>query len=228
MLPPCLSLSLVSLDISDQPLNMTPLPEKFLSQTLRSRGVGARVGTLIGAGWMVSGLSGLSLFPAVLLGSVGLAAVLWLLISANQLIGAARKLPTPDAAAKEAHRRARRLFWINLAVEIALINAAIFLLSSPELHRYWVPAISLAVGLHFLPLASISSVPSYWTCGLAMMGVAAIVAVVLALDLSSPQLSIAAEAIVNAVVLWSTAAWGILTNARLTARSSEPALRSGR
>ena len=177
---------------------------------------------------MVSGLSGLSHVPAVLLGLVELAAVLWLLISAKQLIVAARGLPAPDAAAKDANRRVWRLFWINLAAEIALINAAVFLLSSPELHRYWVPAISLAVGLHFLPLASILSVPSYWTCGLAMMGMAAVIAVVLALDLSSPQLSVASEAMFNAVVLWSTAAWGILTNARLTTRSSEPALRSGR
>jgi hypothetical protein len=70
------------------------------------------------------------------------------------LIATARTLSAPDAAARLAARRLWRLFWINFAVEIVLLNVVVNLLARPALHIYWIPAISFIVGLHFLPMAS--------------------------------------------------------------------------
>jgi hypothetical protein len=53
-----------------------------------------------------------------------------------------------------------------------LLNLAVNLLRQPAQRVYWIPAISLIVGLHFLPMASFLRVPSYWGCGVAMMGTA--------------------------------------------------------
>ena len=201
---------------------------RSLAQILRSRGIGARVGTLIGCGWLISGLYDLPNTIRIPLGLLGLATVVPLLRGSRRLIILARSLPAPDAAALAANRRTWTLFWINLGVEIVLINLALVLLSRPALQPYWVPAISFVVGLHFLPMASFFAVPSYWGGGAAMIGTAAAISLAMRSAVVAPPLLIAGEAVGNAVILWSMAAWGLRTAAHLTTRSSEPALRSGR
>lgn len=183
------------------------------AQFIRSRGIGARVGTLIGAGWMVYGLLGFPNTVRVVVGLAGLVAVIFLLVTSRRLIASARTLPAPNAAAQSAHRRVWTLFWINLALEIVLLNVVIYLLAQPALHIYWIPAISLVVGLHFLPMASFFNVPSYWPCGLVLMGAAGAVTLVLRSGVASPGLYVAGEALFNALILWATAAWGIHTAA---------------
>jgi len=163
---------------------------------------------------------GLLWFPdvvRVLVGLVGLVAVVILMIASRRLVASARNLPAPNAAAQSTNRRVWTLFWINFAVEIALLNVAIRLLAEPALQVYWIPAISLVVGLHFLPMARFFSVPSYWVCGAVMIGVAGTITLVLRSDVASPELYAGGEALANAVILWSTAAWGIRT-ARATQR----------
>ena len=113
-------------------------------------------------------------------------------------------------------------------VEITLINLALVLLARPALHPYWVPAISFVVGLHFLPMASFFNVPSYRSGGLAMIGLAAANSFAMKSGAVSPQFLVAGEAVGNAVILWSMAAWGLRTAAHSTVRSSEPSLLSGR
>jgi hypothetical protein len=194
---------------------MHPAAKRSPSQIVRSRGVGAWIGTLIGIGWLVYGLRW---FPEGLrfaIGLAGLGAAVALLVASRRLIASARRLPAADAAARAANRRVWTLFWVNFAVEIVLLNAAIRLLAQPALHIYWIPAISLVVGLHFLPMARFFGVPSFVACGAAMIVVAAAVAFAIRAGLDSPQLYVAGEALANAVILWVTAAWGIRA-ARLT------------
>jgi hypothetical protein len=57
----------------------------------------------------------------------------------------------------------------------------------------------------------------YWVCGAVMIGVAGTITLVLRSDVASPELYVGGEALANAVILWSTAAWGIRT-ARATQR----------
>lgn len=198
---------------------MQPMVQRSLSQITRSRGVGAWVGTLIGIGWLVYGLRWFPEVVRVVAGLAGLAVAGVLLVASRRLIAAARRLPAPDAAARAANRRIWVLFWINFAVEIALLNIAINLLAQPALHIYWIPTISLVVGLHFLPMARFFGVPSFLACGAAMIGVAAAVAFVIQTGVDAPQLYVAGEALANAVILWVTAAWG-LRAARLTLAAS--------
>jgi hypothetical protein len=157
---------------------------------------------------------GLQWFPDIIrvtVGLVGLVTVVLLLLASRHLIASAQSLPAPNAAAQSANRCVWTLFWINFAVEIVLLNVAIGLLAQPALHIYWIPAISLVVGLHFLPMASFFRVPSYWVCGAAMIGVAVTITLVLRSEIAPLQLYAAVEALINAVILWSTAAWGIRT-----------------
>ena len=177
-----------------------------------------QVGALIGAGWMTYGLLEFSRAVQIGLGLAGLVVVVWLLLGSRRLISSARSLPRPDATAQAAGRRTWILFWINFAVEIVLLNVAINLLSAPPLRIYWIPAISLVVGLHYLPMASFFGVPSFWACGAAMIAVAAVVAGMINAGLGSPQVVVAGEAIANAGILWLTAAWGIFIATRRDAR----------
>ena len=167
------------------------------------------MGTLIGAGWMASGLTALPNPVRVPLGLAGLGIVGYLLYQSGRMIAASRKLPAPDAAARAANRRVWIWFWLNLLLEVVLLNVAINLLIEPELRIYWIPAISLVVGLHFLPMARFLAVPSYWACGGAMIGTAALTAWgVRAGGTHRAPTLVAAEAVVNAGILWTTAAAG--------------------
>ncbi len=193
---------------------MSPETDRSSPQILRSRGIGACVGTLIGCGWLVYGLGGLPNTIRISLGLLGLAVVISLLRGSGRLIASAKGLPGPDAAARTAHRRAWTLFWINLVVEIVLLNVAVNLLARPDLRPYWIPAISFVVGLHFLPMAGFFSVPSYLGGGAAMMGMAAATAFAMKSGASSPAWLVAGEAIGNAIILWAMAAWGLRTAPR--------------
>lgn len=178
---------------------------------MRGRGLGASVGTLIGAGWLIFALQHLALTPQILFGALGLVVVLWLLACSGRLLVIARRLPAPSAAARATNWRTWTLFWANFSLEIILLNVAINLLNSPALHVYWLPAISLVVGLHFLPLAAIFAAPSYWACGTAMVAVAGATVAAVHRGPSLVQSLVAAEAICNALILWGTAAWSVLT-----------------
>ena len=183
-------------------------------QIARSRGIGCRVGTLIGAGWLAYGLSTLPNSIRVPGGLIGIVAVVFLLRSSRHLIAMSRSLPPATAAEQAAGRRTWRWFWLNLVAEIVLLNVAINLLAQPALHIYWIPAISLVVGLHFLPMARFFEVPSYWVCAGVMMGVAALTVIALRTSMVSPTTLAASEGIMNALILWATAAWSLRTATR--------------
>ncbi|MEO6798412.1 MAG: hypothetical protein ABI178_00530 [Rhodanobacter sp.] len=178
-------------------------------QIMRGRGIGALVGTLIGAGWMAYGLRPFPDIARDLGGLAGSVAAAWLLVDSLKSIASAKRLPAPNAASQSANHRIWTLFWINFAAEIVLLNVAINFLAQPALHIYWISAISLVVGLHFLPMAIFFREPSYWHCGAAMIGMAGATTLVLRSGVASPELYTAGEALVNAVILGSVAAWGI-------------------
>ena len=173
---------------------------------LRGRGIGSRVGTLIGAGWLWYGLS---FFPTVVrmpLGLLGLGIVVFLLNRSRRLLAISRQLPAPEATARATNRRVWKWFWLNLLIEIVLLNVAINLLVHPSQRIYWIPAISFVVGLHFLPMARFFAVSAYWLCGGAMIGAAGLT--VVGLRFGGPSSAVVgAEAVANAFILWGTAGW---------------------
>lgn len=180
-------------------------------QIQRSRGIGAGVGTLIGIGWLAYGLIWFPIAVRVLVSLFAATIVVPLLLGSTRLISTSRSQPAPDADQLGASRRVWKLFWLNLVIEIVLLNVAINLLQAPSHRIYWIPAISFVVGLHFLPMAKFFSVPSYWTTGGAMMGVAVVIALAMQSPAVSPLAAAAAEALLNALILWLTAAHALRT-----------------
>jgi hypothetical protein len=155
---------------------------------------------------------GLIWFPNVvqiLLALLGATIVVPLLLRSKGLVDASRNMPAPDTEQLAASRRIWTLFWLNFALEIVLLNIAINLLQAPALRIYWIPAISFVVGLHFLPMAQFFRVPSYWICGAVMMAVAIVATIAIRWGIFLPAAVAAAEALINALILWLTAAKGI-------------------
>lgn len=190
---------------------------RSLGQILRSRGIGTRVGTLIGVAWLAFGVSVMADTARIAIAIVGVVIAALLLQRSRRLIAASRRLPAPDDAQRKANRKVWIKFWINFVFEIVLLNVAINLLSAPAQQVYWIPAISLVVGLHFLPMARFMNVPSYWACGGALMLGAAATAFAIHMRVAEPTMLVALEAIFNALVLWATAAWGLrLTSSNAT------------
>ncbi|NKF20826.1 hypothetical protein [Solimonas marina] len=196
---------------------MNPAPQRSAGQIVRNLAIGIRVGTLIGVAWMAYGVSLLAPAPRMLAGVIGIVIALVLSSRSRRLADVGARMPPPSSEQRAAGRRVWILFWINFALELVLLNIAIRVLGAPQFHLYWIPAISLIVGLHFLPMASFMKVPSYWFCGGAMMIASVVFAVLLHLGIATPTLLLAIEALVNAALLWIVAAWG-LRNAAALAR----------
>jgi hypothetical protein len=172
----------------------------------RGRGVGVLVGAVIGAAWAAYGASLLPAWTAFVL-AIAAAFTAPLAAAGVAMIGRARAMPA-DPAGAAANRRAWRWFWLNLAAEIVLLNLAALALNATGRPAYLIPAISVVVGLHFLPMARFFDVPSYLWTGLAMIAVAAVAAMAIATLFADPSRVVAMEALANAAILWATAAWG--------------------
>jgi hypothetical protein len=170
---------------------------------------GAAVGAAFGVGWAAYGLSLSPMWAKATGGAVAVIAIIMLILAARRLMQRARSLPGPDAAQQARGRRQRLGFIAVLVGEIVLLNVAVALLSAPALRVYWVPAIALVVGVHFLPLAWLFRMKAFWACGVAMMAAAAGATLVIHSDAGSTEVVLAVESMVNAAILWLTAAFSM-------------------
>ncbi len=126
--------------------------------------VSALVGALIGGGWWLWSLYLQSPVGRFVFGLIGAVVLVWLVLLtlAPSISDLALSGQDTYVAPK---RRLRLLFGVNLLVEVALINVVLALLSSASLQIYRTPAISLIVGLHFIPMAVIWRRRALAACG---------------------------------------------------------------
>lgn len=178
------------------------------SNALRGRAIGIMIGSLMAFGWAFYAANALagSVRIVALLIAVGVTAAL--LIAASAMSRAARSAPDPTAGQRSTNRRAWLWFSLNFIGEVVLLNIAIGLLAAPDLRIYWVPAISVVVGLHFFPMAMFFRTPSYWWVGAAMILAAAIAAYAVAQGSGDAAWWVHGEGAANAVILWSALAAG--------------------
>jgi hypothetical protein len=172
----------------------------------RGRGVGVLVGAVIGGVWAAYGASLSPPWNGFLL-AVSVAFTAPLAAGGIAIIRRARAMPA-HSEGKAANRAAWRWFWLNLTAEIVLLNLAALALNATGRPAYLIPAISVVVGLHFLPMARFFSVPSYLWTGGAMIAVAAAAAAAISGHFAEPSRVVGFEALANAAILWATAAWG--------------------
>jgi hypothetical protein len=196
--------------------------DRMPSQAQVGRARGIIVGSLIALGWAVFGLSGFSPGARYPLLAAAIALTALLLMAGISIQRRARSLPSANPSQMTAGKRAWRFFWLNFVGEIVLLNIAVNLLAAPDLHVYWVPAISAVVGLHFWPMAHFFRVRSYWWVGSAMMAGAAFTAYLIARDPASALPFTHSEAVANALILWSALGTGAATARRESAPWPEP------
>lgn len=173
----------------------------------RGRAIGIGVGASIAFGWCVYATAPLT--GAARIGVLIAAAAITgaLLLAASRMLRVAGGAALGSRAEGHANRRAWRLFWLNLAGEIILLNIALNLLAASDLQRFWIPAISLVVGLHFLPMAVFFRQRSYWWVGGAMIAAAAVTALAIARQ-GDASLWAHGEGMANALILWGALAVG--------------------
>jgi len=201
------------------------MQDRSRSDSLRGRASGIIIGSLIAFGWAFYSLAVVSAplrFPLIAAAGAITAA---LLRSGLVVARRARALPGADAEQKLVNRRAWRLFWLNLAAEIILLNLALNLLNRAGAPEYLLPAISAIVGLHFWPMAWFFRIPGYWWVGGAMMAGAAVTTLLIALDGAPVVPSIHGEGMLNAVILWLALAVGAWACLRGDPRQQDSATR---
>ena len=185
-------------------------------QAARGRASGIAVGAVIGSGWAI--YAARTLAPGDYLGIVlaaTIAAVLvaWAIASVRALGSQADTAPASGGA------RARRLFLLNTVGEIVALNIVVYALARFGWMAYLIPGIAVVVGLHFLPMARFFVYPLfYWTGGIMIAAALAAAAVIHAGTLPSTAGGI--DAVANALILWGTAAVGLLALDRQRATGS--------
>lgn len=159
-------------------------PEWNPSAEVRGRAVGLMLMSIFGACWILVGV-GVSRIhnPARLaIQAADVLIALNLLALGVRLFMDARQLARRTSAADEAPgRRSGRLFGLIFGAEILLIIVVIRILLTASLERLVLPAIAVVVGLHFLPLAAVFRVATYYITGgvLTMLGAIGIIGILI-------------------------------------------------
>ena len=136
----------------------------LVRETATGRAIGVLILTLYGLAWVLWGLNGAPhlLIPPTLVTAAAIS--LLLLVGAITLGRDARHLPPgtlPRAGKRQLGLRYGLIFGAE-GIAIALVSVLCQALGHPE----WLPAgVSLVVGLHFVPLASLFGLPLYYVTG---------------------------------------------------------------
>lgn len=93
-------------------------------------------------------------------------------------------LKTVSPEEKAMGKRIGIRFGIVFGIEIMLIALASILLSTFQLDRFIAPATALIVGIHFLPLARLFRVPTYYITGVLLSALALVALLALLLGLT--------------------------------------------
>lgn len=197
-------------------------PQRSAGDQLRGRGRGIILGSIIALGWAAYGAYGRPLAATVVIMTLGVLVTAVLNRTGRRMLRDSRSLPSSTSEERRANDKAWRWFWLNLLGEVVMLNLALNLLRDPATLSYRIPAISVAVGLHFLPMAVFFHVRSYWAVGAAMLTTAIVCALAIAhLPEAGAEIG-RLEAIANALILWSA-----LFHGRRVAGPAGPALERG-
>jgi hypothetical protein len=178
-------------------------------EELRGRAAGVIVGAVFGLTWAASALPRLDSVVVVPVLAASVATFAVLMTGAHRLRRFATMVPAsaPPAGLGNVQRR----FTVVVATETVAIIAAANILARSG-HSKWVPAVICAlVGLHFIPLARLFSVPLYYATALALCLVAAST-MILGAGWAPTSLWQLLPGFGAALVLWATSA-GLLTTA---------------
>ncbi|HET7034769.1 MAG TPA: hypothetical protein VFI42_03735 [Thermomicrobiaceae bacterium] len=169
---------------------------------------GVLVLTIFGTVWGIVGAIALNGWGSPELAIVVVVIGIVLLAQAVSLRNAAARLPDDEGDHAAENRRQRGFIAINV-VEFGSIAIAVFACNVTQQLHLLVPLIALIVGLHFLPLAALFHVRTYYVTGvllclLAVLGLFAIPSTS-SIDGREVRASWAVVSFGAAVVLWASA-----------------------
>lgn len=178
------------------------VPQRSARDQLTGRGRGVVLGSIIALGWAAFGAFGFPLPITIIVMAVAVLVTAGFNRVGRRMVRQAGTLPRSTTGEKCANDRAWQWFWLNLLGEILLLNLAVYLLCDPSTAHFLVPVVSVAVGLHFLPMAVFFRVRSYGMVGAAMLAVAMICALTMSHMPEAANEIGHLEAFANALILW--------------------------
>lgn len=194
--------------------------------TVRGLASGALIMTFFGTMWALGTAFRLSpLGRNVLFPLVGVLTIA-LVVADVHLLRAARRVATVSLpVARSTEKDMGRRFALVSTLEIVSIIVASNVLAANNRDEFIPLAISLIVGVHFLPLAAVFQVPVYYLTGAVMSMFALVALVALWRDMMLGGLYNWAivVGIVNAVILWTTTLRMLQTGKQLVNQAGPPA-----
>ena len=150
-------------DTSNDPLSQTESAERTRADSARVRSADAAlILTLAGVGWEMCGLSAFGGIPLLLLLPVAVVFVVLLVATLRAQRRLRHIVPAPRSSV------VRRVFTGAVAFEVVAIVLAVVVAGVLHKPALILPAVAIAVGLHFFPLAWVLRRPLYVFTGAAL------------------------------------------------------------
>lgn len=169
---------------------------------LKGRANGSIIGTIIGLIWFSYGASLISEPYKLLLIIIGLVITVFLLRNLIKVRRRGNAMPNATRVETKPYKNKIFLSILNAIGEIILLNVVYYYLIKIGQENLIIPAISIVVGLHFIPMAIFLRIKQFYIPSIFMI-ISGIVFIVLSNKLKENTINIF-QSILNAFALWLT------------------------
>lgn len=169
---------------------------------LQSTANGLFVGTIIGLMWFFYGVFLISEPYKYILLIFGLVITFFLLRNLRKVRKKGNEMPNPTRLQTNSYKKKVILSILNAIAEIILLNLIYYYLIKIGKENLIIPAISIIVGLHFIPMAIFLRIKQFYISSILMI-ISGIIFIILSNKLKENTINIF-QSIINALALWLT------------------------
>lgn len=174
---------------------------------LKNRSRGLMIGTIIGFLWLFYGASFLSSPSNIIILILGIIISIPLIYMSVLTRKKSKSCQNPTKIQRDNNRKRRLYFFANVIIEIILLNLVYFYCTKNHFDKSIIFALTIVVGLHFIPMAFFMKIKQYFICS-AIMILTGILFLMINNATNNATL-ILAQSFLNAFALWLTVALSI-------------------
>ncbi|MEO7834831.1 MAG: hypothetical protein ABIR50_05890 [Ginsengibacter sp.] len=178
------------------------IKEMGTRQFLKSTATGSFIGIVIGLLWFIYGVSLISEPYKYILLILSLVITFFLLRNVIKVTKKGNEMLTPTRPQTNSYKKKIILSILNAIAEIILLNIVFYYLIKIGQEKLIIPAISIIVGLHFIPMAVFLRIKQFYISS-SIMIISGIIFIILSNKLKENTINIF-QSILNALALWLT------------------------
>lgn len=174
---------------------------------LKNRSRGLIIGTIIGFLWLLYGTSFLPSPLNISILIIGIIISIPLIHKSILIRRKSKTYQTPTKIQRDNNRKRRQYFFANVILEIILLNLVYFYCTKNHFDKSIIFALTIVVGIHFIPMAFFMKIKQYFICSAIMILTGVLFLMVN--NASNNSTLILTQSFLDAFALWLTVALSI-------------------